>query len=90
MDYISQINVNNTAYAVGLPNIYINNKGNFNIETSAEIGNTSRGKINIESMSDIQFKPGDDIVFYSHHRAEGKQEEVAFKVTDGDDNPVKT
>lgn len=89
MDYISQINVDNTVYSVGFPNIYINSKGNFNIETSAEIGNTSKGKINIESMDDIQIKPGDDIVLYSHHRAEDKQDEVAVKVTDGDDIPVK-
>lgn len=89
MDYISQINVDNTVYSVGFPNIYINSKGNFNIETSAEIGNTSKGKINIESMDDIQIKPGDDIILYSHHRAEGKQNEVAVKVTDGDDVPVK-
>lgn len=72
-----------------LPNIYINEKGNFNIETSAEIGNTSKGKINIESMDDIQLKPGDDIILYSHHRAEGSQDEVSVKVTDGDDIPVK-
>lgn len=89
MDYISQANVGGTTYAVGLPNMYINNKGNFNIETSAEIGNTSKGKINIESMDDIQLKPGDDIILYSHHRAEDKQDEVAVKVTDGDDVPVK-
>lgn len=89
MDYISQVNVGGTGYIVGLPNIYVNNKGNFNIETSAELGNTSKGKINIESMSDIQFKPGDDIILYSHHRAENKQDEVAVKVTDGDDVPVK-
>lgn len=72
-----------------LPNIYINEKGNFNIETSAEIGNTSKGKINIESMDDIQLKPGDDIILYSHHRPEGSQDEVTVKVTDGDDIPVK-
>lgn len=89
MDYISQANVGGTTYAVGLPNMYINDKGNFNIETSAEIGNTSKGKINIESMDDIQIKPGDDIILYSHHRAEDKQDEVAVKVTDGDDVPVK-
>ena len=89
MNYIDQVNVGGTAYTAGLPNMYINSKGNFNIETSAEIGNTSKGKINIESMNDIQFKPGDDIIFYSHHRAEGKQDEVAIKVTDGEDVPVK-
>lgn len=79
----------NTGGGSSLPNIYINEKGNFNIETSAEIGNTSKGKINIESMDDIQFKPGDDIILYSHHRAEGSQDEVSVKVTDGDDIPVK-
>lgn len=89
MNYIDQVNVGGTAYTAGLPNMYINSKGNFNIETSAEIGNTSKGKINIESMNDIQFKPGDDIIFYSHHRAEDKQDEVAIKVTDGEDVPVK-
>lgn len=89
MDYISQANVGGTAYGLGLPNIYINNKGNFNIETSTDLGNTSKGKINIEAMDDIQLKPGDDIVLYSHHRAEDKQDEVAVKVTDGDDLPVK-
>ena len=73
----------------GLPNLYINSKGNLNLETSAEIGNTSKGKINIESIDDIQLKPGDDIILYSHHRAQDKQDEVAVKVTDGDDVPVK-
>ena len=79
----------------GLPNIYINEKGNLNIETSAELGNTKKGKINIESMDDIQIKPGDDITFYSHHR-EGNEDEVAIKVMNGaelipeaSDYPVK-
>ena len=91
MDYINQANVGGTSYILGLPNVYINDKGNLNIETSAEIGNTpaNKGKINVEANSDIQFKPGDDVIFYSHHRAEGKQDEVAIKMTDGDDNPVK-
>lgn len=86
---IDRVQVGNTTYPIGLPNIYINSKGNFNIETSADLGNTSKGKINIEAMDDIQFKPGDDIIFYSHHRAIDKQNEVAIKVTDGDDVPVK-
>lgn len=73
----------------GLPNLYVNSKGNLNLETSAELGNTSKGKINIEAMDDIQLKPGDDIILYSHHRAQDKQDEVAVKVTDGDDVPVK-
>lgn len=86
---IEKINVNETDYQVGLPNIYINSKGNFNIETSAEIGNTSKGKINIESMDDLQLKPGDDIILYSSHRAVDKRDEVAVKVTDSEDNPIK-
>ena len=81
--------VNQSGGGSGLPNFYINSKGNLNIETSPEIGNTSKGKINIEAMDDIQFKPGDDIILYSHHRAQDKQDEVAVKVTDGDDVPVK-
>ena len=87
MDYISQANVGGTTYAVGLPNVYINSKGNLNIETSAEIGNTpaEKGKINIESNSDIQLKPGDDITLYSHHREEGKQNEVALKILNGEE-----
>lgn len=86
---IEKVKVGSETFNVGLPNIYINSKGNFNIETSTELGNTSKGKINIESMDDIQIKPGDDIILYSHHRAIGKQDEVAIKVTDGDDIPVK-
>ena len=91
MNYIDQVNVGGTSYTAGLPNVYINEKGNLNIETSATIGNTpaNKGKINIEATSDIQFKPGDDVIFYSHHRAEDKRDEVAVKVTDGDDVPVK-
>ena len=81
--------LNQSGGGSGLPNFYINSKGNLNIETSPEIGNTSKGKINIEAMDDIQFKPGDDIILYSHHRAQDKQDEVAVKVTDGDDVPVK-
>lgn len=65
----------------GLPNLYINEKGNLNLETSAQLGNTSKGKINIESMDDIQIKPGDDISFYSHHRTD--PEELAVKILNG-------
>lgn len=72
---------NNTDIDI-LKNVYINEKGNLNIETSAEIGNTKKGKINIESMDDIQIKPGDDITFYSHHR-EGNEDEVAIKIMNG-------
>ena len=69
-------------------------KHNLTIETTAadqyvENNKTKGGKINIESVSDIQFKPGDDVIFYSHHRDIDKQDEVAIKITDGNDVPVK-
>lgn len=89
MNYIDKIQVSGTEYVAGLPNMNINSKGNLNLVTSAELGNTSKGKINIESMDDIQIKPGDDVIFYSHHRPEGSQDEVSVKFTDGDDIPVK-
>lgn len=94
---VDAVNENSTKQpdAEILKNVYINDKGNLNIETSAEIGNTKKGKINIESMDDIQIKPGDDITFYSHHRV-GNEEEVAIKIMNGaelipqkSDYPVK-
>ena len=71
-----------------------NGKHNLTIQTTSadqyqKNGQTKGGKINIESVSDIQLKPGDDIILYSHHRDLDKQDEVAIKVTDGDDVPVK-
>lgn len=92
---VEAVNKGGNGEGGGLPNVYINDKGNLNIETSAELGNTKKGKINIESMDDIQIKPGDDITFYSHHR-EGNEEEVAIKIMNGaelipekSDYPVK-
>ena len=69
-------------------------KHNLTIETTSsdqylDNGKTKGGKINIEAVSDIQLKPGDDIIMYSHHRALDKQDEVSVKVTDGNDIPVK-
>ena len=55
-------------------------------------GEIKGGKINIEPISDLQIKPGDDIIFYSHHREENKQNEVALKILNGsgtEDIPVK-
>lgn len=75
-------------YDVGTPNVYVSPKGNLNIETSAEIGNTAKGKINIESMDDVQIKPGDDILLYSHHRPEDKQDELAIKVMNGSETNI--
>lgn len=48
---------------------------------------TKGGKINIEPISDLQIKPGDDVTFCSHHREDPT--EVSVKVLDGEDNPVK-
>lgn len=73
--------------------LYMNDKGNLCIETTAE--NTpsgKKGKINIEANDDIQLKPGDDIMLYGDHRGEGKTDEVSIKVMDGtgsDDVPAK-
>ena len=69
-------------------------KHNLTIQTTAadqyeKNGEMKGGKINIEPISDLQVKAGDDIILYSHHRPVDKQDEVSVKVTDGDDVPVK-
>lgn len=61
-------------------------KHNLNITTTAadqytENNKTKGGKINIEPISDLQIKPGDDITLYSHHRED--PEELAVKVLNG-------
>lgn len=61
-------------------------KHNLNITTTAEDqyqdGNkTKGGKINIEPISDLQIKPGDDITLYSHHRED--PEELSVKILNG-------
>jgi hypothetical protein len=53
-------------------------KHNLNIITTAadqytEGNKTKGGKINIEPISDLQIKPGDDITLYSHHREDPLQ-----------------
>ena len=70
-----------------LTNLYINNKTNLCLETSAELGGKN---INIESGKDIKLKPVDDVALYADHRAE--KDEVSVKVMNGegsDDVPVK-
>ena len=67
-------------------------KSNLTLQTTAEDqyvdGNkTKGGKINIEPISDLQIKTGDDISLCSHHRQDPT--EVSMKVLDGNDNPVK-
>ena len=67
-------------------------KNNLTIATTAEDqyqdgSKTKGGKINIEPISDLQIKPGDDVSLCSHHREDPT--EVSVKVLDGEDNPVK-
>lgn len=50
-------------------------------------GEMKGGKINIEPISDLQMKPGDDIIMCSHHREDPT--EVSVKIHDGEDHPVK-
>ena len=72
--------------------LYMNDKGNLCLETTVETTPSGKkGKINIESLDDIQIKPGDDIMLYADHR-EGKTDEVSIKVMNGEGNsdvPVK-
>lgn len=86
----------NVAQAIS-ENLAVSSKGNLTIGVDVqESGKTQIKHINIEPANgtldkpgDIQLKPGDDISFYSHHRAPGKRDEVSVKVLDGNDNPVK-
>lgn len=66
-------------------------KGNIEFVTTQEDLNTEGkgGKINIESYSDIQIKPGDDVIFTSSHRPVKNLDEVSVKIHDGQDHPVK-
>ena len=61
-------------------------KHNLNIVTTAEDQYSENnkikgGKINIEPISDLQIKAGDDISLYSHHRED--PEELSIKVLNG-------
>lgn len=107
MDNIEKIKVGSTTYPVGLRNLYMSDKGNLSLETSTDMGNhkkadgsVGKGKINIESMDDIQIKPGDDVILYSHKRGDlnktaatdESKREVSVKIMNGegtDDIPVK-
>lgn len=62
-------------------NTTITAENNINFEPRESAGETKGGN--------ISFKPGDDIEFCSHHRLQENQDEVSFKVIDGNDNPVK-
>lgn len=66
-------------------------KGNVEFVTTQEDLNAEGkgGKINIESYSDIQIKPGDDVIFTSSHRPVKNLDEVSVKIHDGEDHPVK-
>ncbi len=61
-------------------------KSNLTIQTTAEDqyldgDKTKGGKINLEPISDLQVKTGDDITLYSHHRED--PEELSVKVLNG-------
>ena len=61
------------------------NKHNLNIvttvdDTYTEDDEVKGGKINIESFSDIQLKPGDDIFLYAHHREAGNTDQILMKI----------
>ena len=67
-------------------------KHNLSIKTTqadqyVKNGETKGGKINIEPISDLQIKSGDDIILCSHHREDPT--EVSVKIHDGEDHPVK-
>lgn len=69
-----------------------NGKHNLTIQTTAEDqylknGETKGGKINLEPISDLQIKSGDDVILCSHHREDPT--EVSLKIHDGEDHPVK-
>ena len=67
-------------------------KHNLSIKTTqadqyVKNGETKGGKINIEPISDLQVKAGDDVILCSHHREDPT--EVSVKIHDGEDHPVK-
>lgn len=71
--------------------ISLSSKGNVEFATTeADLNaNGKGGKINIESYSDIQLKPGDDVIFTSSHRPVKNMDEITMKIHDGEDHPVK-
>lgn len=71
--------------------ISLSSKGNVEFTTTeADLNAKGKGgKINIESYSDIQLKPGDDVVFTSSHRPVKNMDEITMKIHDGEDHPVK-
>lgn len=73
-------------------NVALSGNNNINIEPRPAIG-TGKGKNNTNDENrkggNISLKPGDDIELCSHKRGTGKNTEVAVKVIDGSDNPVK-
>lgn len=93
---VTNLENSSTGGGGGSPYVYKSDKNNLNIEAPSSWKDATTGKggkINLESPNDIQFKPGDDIIFYSHHRASGNQNEITVKtaktLTDNTDVPVK-
>lgn len=73
-------------------NVTIAGNNNINIEPRAALGTgadkNDPSKANRKG-GNISFKPGDDIELCSHKRGTDKNTEVAVKVMDGSENPVK-
>lgn len=73
-------------------NVSIAGNNNINIEPRPAVG-TGEGKntpgLENRKGGNISLKPGDDIELCSHKRGTGKNTEVAVKVMDGSENPVK-
>lgn len=91
---VNELGAGNSSNGGSDPHIIFDStdKHNLTVQTTAEDqyqdGNkTKGGKINIEPISDLQIKAGDDVVLCSHHREDPT--EVSLKVYDGNDNPVK-
>lgn len=61
--------------------LYMNDKGNLCLETTAENTPSGKnGKLNIEAKDDLQLKPGDDFNLCAHHRGAGNTDQVLIKV----------
>lgn len=73
-------------------NVALSGNNNINIEPRPAAGTgedkNTPGLANRKG-GNISLKPGDDIELCSHKRGTGKNTEVAVKVIDGSDNPVK-
>lgn len=73
-------------------NVGLSGNNNINIEPRPAVGTgEDKNTPGLENRKggNISLKPGDDIELCSHKRGTGKNTEVAVKVMDGNENPVK-